>query len=114
MTATRETLCTLAGYFADVLWEWSTPEEWAKMQADNLAEANPLVCHSHDFCDANMAMAAAFKRMFGREMTLPSDVEEGRATSEQEDSDLAIWNGAWEIATKGWLTEGCENEPTRQ
>lgn len=44
-------------------------------------------CATHDFCDANMPMGAAFEEVIGRE----PDV------AEQADCD--IWNAAWGIAT---------------
>lgn len=50
------------------------------------------VCASHNFCDANMVMAAAFEETFGREPALDGE-------------DLRMWNEAWDIAHKAefWL-----------
>jgi hypothetical protein len=28
----------------------------------NLAQPDPHICHTHDFCDTNIAMRAAFRR----------------------------------------------------
>jgi len=44
------------------------------------------VCHSHDFCDANMPMAEAFKEATGREPML------------NVDSHNKLWTAAWDIA----------------
>jgi hypothetical protein len=88
----------LAGAFADVLVEYLTDEEFAEMKRRNAVETNESVCHSHDFCDANMAMEDAFRRTFGR---LPdvTDKEDG-----SEGDDVALWNAAWDLAKRGWLT----------
>lgn len=43
-------------------------------------------CASHDHCDANMPMAAAFEAIVGR----PVDPD--------SDDDAALWSQAWEIA----------------
>lgn len=53
----------------------------------NAAEPNAMVCHSHDFCDANMPMAAAFESIVGR---APIDTESAE--------DASLWNAAWEHA----------------
>lgn len=46
------------------------------------------ICHFHDYCDANMFMAAAIKKARGlkREISLSSDY------------NLALWNAAWDRA----------------
>lgn len=41
---------------------------------------NDSICASHDFCDPNMVMAAAFKRL-------------GFDTK-----DVSLWNAAWDMA----------------
>jgi hypothetical protein len=50
----------------------------------NAAEGSTGVCHSHDFCDANMIMAAAFAEVG---LEIPA-----------ADADPELWNSAWEIA----------------
>ena len=52
----------------------------------NAAESDSSICHSHDFCDANEPMAAAFESAMGREIELGSG------------SDCALWDSAWTIA----------------
>lgn len=44
------------------------------------------VCHTHDFCDANMLMLEAWQEMFGDAPDLDND------------DHLAAWNDAWAIA----------------
>lgn len=95
----RETLVSLlAGEFAGVLREWLTDEEWAKMRAEN-AELEPRLCASHDYCDANMAMLAAFE-IVGEKA--PVELENG--TSEHEKA-RELWNDAWELARREHLTQ---------
>jgi hypothetical protein len=48
------------------------------------------ICHSHDFCDANMVMLAAFTETMGHEPAF--------LTEEHAETDLNLWNDAWEIA----------------
>jgi hypothetical protein len=69
------------------LREWFTQSEWVTMCARNAApDRREGVCHSHDFCDANDSMAAAFKRVMGRDI------------DGDNEADCALWNAAWEIA----------------
>ncbi len=44
------------------------------------------VCHTHDFCDANMVMYDAWHAHLGEDMDL------------QNDAHIALWNNAWRIA----------------
>jgi hypothetical protein len=67
-----------------------TAEEFAEVQKRNRLEESRWVCHSHDFCDANMTMDAAF-RHFGID-PLP-DIENGMPGWINE-----LWNAAWDIA----------------
>lgn len=83
----------LAAAFARVLQSYLTPQELAEVNRRNAAETSPDVCHSHDFCDANMAMDAAFSEVFGRSV---SDTPDGSA---QQQQDFDAWNAAWEIAS---------------
>ena len=54
------------------------------------AHADSLGCASHDYCDANEIMDAAFSDVMGRS-TIPDNEE---AFISEEDTDL--WNCAWE------------------
>lgn len=49
----------LARKFSEVLLEWCGPKELKAMNARNILEKDKSVCHSHDFCDANLAMIEA-------------------------------------------------------
>lgn len=77
----------LAHVFADLLKEQLTREQIDAINRRNASlEYGTNVCASHDFCDANMVMDAAFSRLFGRQIRM------------HEDDDLAAWNIAWSIA----------------
>ncbi len=79
--------------FKAVLTEWLTADEMAAVTARNRAEVNPHVCHSHDFCDANMAMDEAFRKVFGRPASDYLDAAEGTL----DEMPWEIWNDAWAI-----------------
>lgn len=52
----------------------------------NKAEKSPDVCHSHDFCDANMVMADAFELVM---KTVFDPQDQAQAT---------LFNKAWDLA----------------
>ena len=62
----------------------------------NLAEAAPSVCHSHDFCDANMVISAVFLR-HGMDP----------ASEEGMKRHGALWDQAWNLAeSRDFRVEG--------
>ena len=61
-----------------------TSDQYHTVLALNLIETNPNVCHSHDYCDANVVMAEAFEEWTG---------SEPRAGSEE---DTALLTTAWD------------------
>jgi len=67
-----------------------TEEELALVRERNRAETSAGVCHTQDFCDANMLMHAAF-------------VKCGLAKDEAEaigEEMHPLWNAAWDLAFK--------------
>lgn len=99
---------TIASTFSNVLREWLTPIQIAKVITRNLREHDDMVCHSHDFCDANEAMNEAFKRVLGRGMYLI----DASATQEQKDDDTDLWGEAWGIAKQARFVPGdCNQAP---
>ena len=90
----------LAGIFVDVLYEQTTPAQFEAIRLRNADEpAGSGVCHSHDFVDANITMAEAFRRAIGRDFDADSD------------ADVALWNAAWEVANRVSLTARAEPKP---
>jgi hypothetical protein len=82
----------LALRFANTLREEIGPRNFATMKKRNakVDRKKESVCHSHDFCDANMTMYAAFQEVTGRETVYG-------------DNDTALWNTAWDIAFEKYL-----------
>lgn len=56
------------------------------IERNRAMDNDPRVCHSHDFCDANMVMDTAFKAVTGKEYEFGNDA----------DTDLT--NNAWDTA----------------
>jgi hypothetical protein len=90
MKTTNEQTYKLAGEFTRILKSWAKPGEWETMVKDNAAEKDDGICHSHDFCDANMAMAEAFQKVHGRECVA------------NDDGDIAKMTEAWDLAKSMW------------
>lgn len=65
--------------------------EWKAMVAANEVEPNLGVCHSHDYCDANMVMESTFE-LLG--LPTPSSVGEGGGAL--NDAGIDLWNKAWD------------------
>lgn len=86
-TLTKPLIDKIAAAFCRKLRAMLTPEELAEAVALNRAEKTDNVCHSHDFCDANVAMIDALEEL-GVELDLQDDVVCGHI------------NGAWELAKR--------------
>ena len=82
---------TLAHRFAGNLLIEIGMNKLREVVARNAVETRKDVCHSHDFCDANMTMAAAFEEVTGRDPL---------ANGETADEDIAMWNAAWARAVR--------------
>ena len=75
----------LARSFAKVLQEWLTWEEMQIVITRNELSSYRGCCASHDFCDANMAMDEAFRRL-GTPFEFGNNLHD------------TLWNAAWHIA----------------
>jgi len=62
----------------------------------NRAEKVKGVCHSHDFCDANMSMHAALEECGFDVSALFSECDE----KDEEGPIYDLWNRAWDLAKK--------------
>lgn len=97
-TDSEEQLCAyiLAVEFSHTLREWLTNEQMKEVIKLNATEEYADFCASHDYCDANMAMDAGIKTLFGRHADTRGDVE--------------LWNAAWTIAkTNNFFTQPKSN-----
>lgn len=83
---TIQTKIALARAFSAKLQEDLTASQVRQMIDLNKCEASDSICHSHDFCDANMPMSDAFEAIVGRQIDMDAD------------ADLDLWNDAWAIA----------------
>lgn len=79
----------LAQEFSKVLGNWLAPSQLREVTLRNSRETNPNICHSHDFCDANMAMDQALKNL---------GAEAFPAEGGMSDEVVDLWNEAWDIA----------------
>ena len=85
--ANLHTATQIAGKFSELLQAELTPSELQEARELNKTEEDSNVCHSHDFCDANMVMHEAFGT-FGID---PLD---------DLDKWSNLWNSAWSLAKK--------------
>ncbi len=76
----------IADGFRSVLRSWLTESQLVEIDRRNREEKNDDICHTHDFCDSNMAMLEAVERSIGRDMNIG------------EDEDNALFNDAWTLA----------------
>lgn len=91
----------LAAEFATRMRHALSADEWAEMRRRNAAQTHPAVCHSHDFCDANLVMDAAFKAITGNSIGEREEAGNGGMS----DAELELWSDAWAIAKRDSLTE---------
>jgi hypothetical protein len=88
----------IADRFADILKAWLTRAQYTEMRRRNATRLyRHNICASHDFCDANIAMAEAFEEALYR----PADIG---GDSKQSQADIGLWCRAWEIAKRKRLT----------
>lgn len=80
---------TVATEFSKVLRTWLTPAEMSEVVRRNSEQKDPNICHSHDFCDANMAMDEAL-----RNLRVDMDAEGAL----QDDNLIDLWNASWGLA----------------
>lgn len=86
MTDIHETI-RLAQAFGEQVQTAFGPAQFREIcYLNKSSHASTSICATHDFCDANMLMEAAFQATFGRE----SDVA--------DEADAKVWSDAWAIA----------------
>lgn len=83
---------SLALEFSRVLRSWLDEREMATVIERN-ETAESYICHSHDFCDANMAMDEAW-----RNLKLPLELIEGEeeeTIAPNTEECMSLWSAAW-------------------
>lgn len=83
----KPTADTLALEFSQGLHARLTPEQISEVIERNRNEEDISVCHSHDFCDANMVLYKVFKK-YGM------DVATQRGLQKWAD----LWASVWALA----------------
>ena len=80
--------------FTKVIQEWLSPAELKQVcKLNRSPDYHPCCCATHDFCDSNMAMFEAFKRLTGSNPPVTCE----RHTDMTELADL-LWNYAWNMS----------------
>jgi hypothetical protein len=77
----------IAAQLSTILNGWLTPAELEEVRRRNIEpQQEPGICATHDFCNADEAMAQAFWRVMRRDVDAASQ------------TDVALWGAAWWIA----------------
>ena len=84
--------------FADVLRGWLSIQQMQKVRRLNRTEKDKSICHSHDFCDANMAMDEAFQQVLG--LSFSEIISLSGEDAEPCDELCALWNKAWNLFSR--------------
>ena len=100
---TTEQVTTLAQEFSRRLRETLTAEEMKAVLDRNAQQGNSGICHSHDFCDANMVMQTAAKKL--------GALNFDEADAEEYLNDCCgLWNAAWNEAKATQFSTGAGND----
>lgn len=79
----QEAAARISVAFTRILRKWLGRETIGRIQEEN-KELPAGVCASHDYCDANVPMAIAFRAVMRRNMDV------------QSPADCALWGAAWD------------------
>ena len=90
-----ETIEEIALEFSKELLKELGNEDFKKMVKLSKANTDPMICVSHDFCDANMPMLEAYERVLDYEP---------QANNEAHNK---IWSDAWTLAVKNDFFDLC-------
>jgi len=82
----------VAEHFAALIRQCLTESEVERIRELNEAERDMSVCHTHDFCDANMVMDHALE-------SLGVSVWNG-TDGDMYDDAVDLWNAAWSLARR--------------
>ena len=85
VTENQLLIVALAEAFDHLLRTEIGKAKYREVLARNAAEPDAGICHSHDFCDANMMMDGAFRVVLQR----GPDID--------DDADLTLWTDAWNL-----------------
>ncbi len=88
----------LAREFSRQLRHYLSDHEMSQVISLNESEEDHEICHSHDFCDANVMMFDAFIKVFNRSCILDADPEKEPELAAVAKKDVDSINTAWIIA----------------
>lgn len=87
----------VAKEFSNVLKTWLSVEEMAKIVELTKKETDPMICHTGDYCDSNMAMHAAMVNLG----VLAEDDE-----TDFDEPFMNLFNESWNVAKKSLFYVG--------
>lgn len=87
----------VAKEFSKVLATWLSVEEMAEIVELTKKETDPMICHTGDYCDSNMAMHAAMVNLG----VLAEDDE-----SDFDEPFMKLFNDSWDLAKKNLFYVG--------
>lgn len=90
----------LAREFSLKLRHYLSEHEMSQVVSLNESEEDPEICHSHDFCDANMIMYEAFIKLFDHSCIHLSSLENIQELADKTSGVVGIWNAAWTMANE--------------
>lgn len=79
----------IAMLFSAILKSWLTDDEFSEMVELTKTQTDPMICHSGDYCDSNMAMHGALVQL--------RIITEEDSVGESEDL-TNLWNDSWDLA----------------
>jgi hypothetical protein len=95
-TKAAPTVADIACAFVQRLRAQLTPEQMDQVVARNAEEKVAYICHTHDFCDANILMERAFAKC---------GISPFNAAGELDDDRAQLWNEAWDAAKASRFNE---------
>lgn len=92
----------IARRFGAIICEWLGSEKLRQAIEANANESDPLVCHTHSYCDANMAMLEAFEGSPWSDSSVSADDVErllnGGSPSVVMERHHVVWGWCWDMA----------------
>jgi hypothetical protein len=90
---------SLGNKFIEIIQSWLTDDELAQVDTINESGQSDNSCATHEFCDSNMAMLAAWQSF---DPSFMGDGDE-REIPHMSPDEVDTWNEAWEYAiNKGY------------
>ena len=99
MTTPTTTPETVAAKFLTLLRAEIGEANYRTVCERNAAAPDATVCHSHDFCDANMVMLAVFTDL---------GYDEDTVVGQTDDAQVSLWNTGWNLAFDQMAREGAQ------